>query len=99
MGASGCVLTLAFHAMPVDARAAYHYIVDDGEAALAADPVPLAILQTAVRQDSSLVEAHSSAVLCLCDGQFLWVKELPYRAVDDLVRGMTEDVNDGVRRV
>ena len=41
-------LTLALHAVSVDASAADHDIVDDGEAALTSNPVALTVLQATV---------------------------------------------------
>lgn len=42
------LLTLAIHSLAVYRGATDHYIVDDGEAALAPDPVALTVLDAAV---------------------------------------------------
>lgn len=70
-------LTLALHAVSVDTDAADQDIVDDGEAALAADPVAATVLQATVGQDGGLVEADAAAVLGLGQGQLLGMEELP----------------------
>jgi hypothetical protein len=80
--------------LSVDAGAADEHIVDDGEAAFAADPFSLAILQATVRQDGGLIQPHAAAVLCLCEGKFIGMEELPNRPVDDLVWRMAEDVDN-----
>jgi hypothetical protein len=54
--------------MPINTSAAYEDIVDNGEAALAADPVSLAVPQAAIGQDSGLVKPYSSIVLRFCQG-------------------------------
>ena len=54
---------MALHAIAVDTDAADQDIVNNRKAALASDPVALAIAQTTVRQDCSLVEAHAAVVL------------------------------------
>jgi hypothetical protein len=56
-------LTLALHAISVDACADDHDIVNDGKAALTTNPVTLAVFQATVGQDSCFVESYSSAVL------------------------------------
>jgi hypothetical protein len=71
-------LTLALHAVSVDTGADDHDIVNDGEAALAANPVALAVLEATVRQNGCFVESHSTAVLRLGEGQLLGMEELPY---------------------
>ena len=73
--------------------------MDGGGAAFTADPLALAVLQAAVRQDGSLVEPHAAAVLCFGEGKFVWMKKLPYGPVDDLVGSVAEDVDNGIRRV
>lgn len=93
------MLTLTLHSVPVNTGTAHHYIVNDRETALAADPVALAVLEPAIRQYSRLVERHSAAILGLGELQLLRMEELPYRAIDDLIRGVTQDVDNGVRGV
>lgn len=92
-------LTLALHAISVDADAADEHVVDDGEAAFAADPVALAVLQAAVGQDGRLVEAHAAAVAGLGQWQLVGVEEVPDGAVDDLIGRVAENVDNGVGRV
>jgi hypothetical protein len=72
------MLTLALHAVPVDTRAAHHYIVDDRKTALAPDPVTLPVLQSTVGQDSCFVKPHPSVVLRPGEVQLFRVEELPY---------------------
>lgn len=90
-----CTL-LALYALSVDASAADKDIIDDGEAAFAADPFALAILQAAVGQYGSLVKPHAAAVLCFGQRNLVGVEELPHGPVDDLVGGMAEDVDNRV---
>jgi hypothetical protein len=71
-------LTLALHANPVDTRADDHDIVHDRKAALASDPVALAVFQATVGQDSCLVKTHSAAVLGLGQRELVGMEELPY---------------------
>jgi hypothetical protein len=85
--------------MTIDRGAADHDIVDNGEAALASDPVALAILDTTVRQDGSLVEPHSSTVELLCYRDLVGMKEVPARAVDHLIWSVAEDVDNRIGRV
>ena len=97
MGAG--VRTLAAHATAIDGGAADHDIVHDGEAALATDPVALAVPDAAVGQDGGLVEVDAATMELLGEGDLVGVEEVPAGLVDDLVRGMAEDVDDGVGRV
>jgi hypothetical protein len=90
----GSWLTLALHAVPVNTGTANHDIVDNGEAALAADPVALTVLQTTVGQDGGFVKADSSAVLRFCQRQFFGMEEVPYRPVDNLIGCVAENVNN-----
>jgi hypothetical protein len=71
-------LTLAVHSIAIDGSAADHDIVHDREAALAADPITLAILDTAVRKHRGLVEPHATVMELLCDGDLVRVEEIPY---------------------
>jgi hypothetical protein len=80
--------------MSINTSAAHQDIVDNGEAALAADPVPLAVPQAAIGQDGGLVKPYPSIVLRFCQGKFLWMEEVPHRPVDYLVRRMAEDVDN-----
>mgnify|MGYP006877425150 CR=1 FL=1 len=93
------MLTLALHALAVNAGAANKHVVDDGEAAFAADPVALAVPQSTVGQDSSLVESDAAAVLLSRQWELFGVEELPHGPVDDLIGRMTEDVDNRVGRV
>jgi hypothetical protein len=92
-------LTLAAHALTIDADAAHHDIVDDGEATFAPYPVPLAVLDAAVCQDCGLVELHASQVKLLGERPVLLMEEIPGGPIDDLVRGVAKDINYGVGRV
>jgi hypothetical protein len=74
----GSRLTLTLHAVPVNTNTADHDVVDYGKAALAADPVALAVLQATVGQHSCFVKADSSTVLCFRQRQFFGMEELPY---------------------
>ena len=85
--------------MAVDAGAAYEHVVDDGEAAFAANPVALAVPQPAVGQDGGLVESDAAAVLLFRQRELFWVEELPHRPVDDLIGRVAEDVDNRVGRV
>jgi hypothetical protein len=71
-------LTLALHAVPVNTGADDHDIVNDRKAALAANPIALAVLEATVGQNSGFVESHSTAVLRLGQREFLGMEELPY---------------------
>jgi hypothetical protein len=82
--------------MSIDGGAAHHDIVDDGEAALATDPVALAILDAAVRQYGSLVEPYASIMELLCNRYLIGMEKIPDRTVDNLVGSMAENVNNGV---
>jgi hypothetical protein len=91
--------TLAVHAMTIDRGAADHDIVDNGKAALASDPVALAVLYTAIRQDGSLIESHSSTVQLFRYGDLVGVKEVPAGAIDHLIWSVAKDVDNRIRRV
>jgi len=93
------VLTLALHALAINAGAANEHVVDDGEAAFAADPVALTVPQATVGQDGSLVESDAAAVLLSRQWELFGMEELPHGPVDDLIRRMTEDVDNRVGRV
>lgn len=90
---------MAVHALAIDGCAADHDIVDDGEAAFASYPIALAVLDPTVGQDCSLVKLHTSVVELFSDGNFIWVEEVPDRSVDDFIRRVSQNVNDGVRGV
>lgn len=92
-------LTLAAHALTIDADAAHHDIVNDREAAFAPYPIPLAVLDAAVCQDCGLVELHASQVELLGERPVLLMEEIPGGPIDDLVRSVAEDINNGVGRV
>ena len=92
-------LTLALHATSVNGGAADHDIVDDGEAALAAHPIALAILDAAVAQHGGLVEPHAPTVKPLRDRHLVRVEEVPNGPVDDLVWRVAQDVDNGVGRI
>lgn len=85
--------------MSIDTGTAHHYIVHNRETAFAADPVSLTVLEATVGQHSCLVKRYSATIFGLGEVQLLRVEELPYRAIDDLVRRVTENVDNGVRRV
>jgi hypothetical protein len=85
--------------MAVDTGTTDHDVVYNREAALTADPFSLTIFESAVRQDSSLVEVHSPAILCLGQWEFIRVEKLPDGSIDDLIGRVAENVDDGVRRV
>jgi hypothetical protein len=85
--------------LTIDAGATDHDIIDNGEATLASYPVALAVFNTAVCQYGSFVELHTSQMELLGEGSVLDMKEVPGRSVDDLVRGVAEDINNGVGRV
>jgi hypothetical protein len=95
----GTSLTLAVHAVAIDGNAADHDIVDDGEAALAADPIALAVPDATVGQHGGLVEPHASTMELLCDRDLLGMEEVPAGPIDDLIRGVAEDVDNRVGRV
>ena len=80
--------------MAVDRGATDHDIVDDGETALAADPVPLTILDATVGQNGSLVESYSAAVELLCDGNLIRMEKVPARSIDDFIWSVAQNVND-----
>jgi len=92
-------LTLAAHALTIDADAAYHDVVDNREATFASYPVPLTVLDAAVCQDCGLVKLHTSQMELLGERPVLLMEEIPGRPIDDLVRGVAEDINNGVGRV
>jgi hypothetical protein len=85
--------------MAVDARTTDHDIVNDGEATLTADPLSLAVLEPAIGQDSGLVEVDASAILCSGERKLIGMEELPDGPINDLIGGVTENVDDGVGRV
>lgn len=92
-------LTLAVYAPLVDTCAHHHHVVNDGEAALAANPLSLGILHAAVRQHGRLVLRHSLSVEFADVRELLFVEELPCRTIDDIIGGVAEDVDDGVGSV
>jgi hypothetical protein len=85
--------------MSIDASAADKDIVDDGEAAFATDPFPLAILQAAIGQDSGLVQSHSPAVMRPGQRKFIWMKKLPHGPIDYLIGRVAEDVDNRIGRI
>lgn len=98
-GKTGCTLTLALHAVAVDGGTADHDVVDDREAAFAANPVTLAVPDAAVGQDGRFVEPHTAVVELLRDRDFVRMKKVPDGAVDNLIRRVSQDVDNGVGRV
>lgn len=89
-------LTLTLHPVPVDAGTDHHDIVHYRKTALASYPVTLTILETTVGQHSGFVKPHSSAVFCFGQRQLVWMKEVPHRPVHDLIRRVSQYVDDGV---
>lgn len=85
--------------MSVDTRTTDHDIVNNREATLTADPLSLAVLESTVGQDSSLVEVDASAVLCSGERKLIRVEELPHGPIDDLVGRVAKNVDYGVGRV
>jgi hypothetical protein len=67
---------VAFRAPVVHARARHQDIVDNGEAALAVDPVPIAVEDARVVEDGCLVEQHAAAVYRPGERHLLRVKEV-----------------------
>lgn len=87
-------LTLALHAIPINARTNNHDIVDDRKATFTTYPLALAVLETTVRQNCSLVESHPSTMFQLGKRKLFGVKELPGGFVDDLIRSVAEDIDN-----
>jgi hypothetical protein len=85
--------------MTIDRGAADHDIVDNGEAALASDPVALAVLYATVGQNGSLVEPHSPTVKLLRYRDLVGVEEVPAGAIDHLIWSVTKDIDNRIRRV
>lgn len=93
------VRTLTGHAPTINTGTAHHHIVDDGETALAADPGTIAVPDLAISQDGSLVKFDAAAVEVLRKGDLLRVEKVPARLADNLIGSVTENIDDGVRRV
>ena len=88
--------TLALHASPVDTSAANHYVVYDGENALAANPSARFTLDLTVIEYSSLVELHASTMYGSGERNLIWVKILPTRSSDHILWQVTQNVGDRV---
>jgi hypothetical protein len=71
-------------------------IVDDGKAALAADPVAVSRADTDIVEDSGLVEKHAARVDGACKRHLLGVEKLEARLVLDIGGMISQDVSDGV---
>lgn len=91
--------TLARHSPAVDTGAANHDIVNDGETALAADPVTITVPDLAVGQNGSFVELDATTVEVLGERNLIRVEEVPAGPADDLIGSVSEDINDRVRGV
>lgn len=88
--------TFAAQSSLVDASTRDHDIVHDGKAAFAANPVALLVSDATVRQHSGLVGRDLPAVNPLRQRQFVGMKEVPGRQIDELVRRPTQNVDDRV---
>lgn len=91
--------TLATWPSMVDTGAAYHYIINNRKTAFAPDPITLAVANSTIRQNSSLVESNTSAVQFFCNRYFLRMEEFPGGSIDYLIRGVAKDINNRIRRV
>jgi len=91
--------TFGFASSLVDTGANNHDIVDNGETALADNPLAILAQYIAIGQHSRLVHDHLPLMELLGIGQFILVEEFPGRTVDDLIWCVTEDVDDRVGRV
>jgi hypothetical protein len=85
--------------MTVDGGATNHNIVHNGEAALATDIIADAIADPGIRENSSFVKIHASAVFGLREWDFIRVEPIPNGPVDDLIRGESEDVDNRIRAI
>ena len=85
--------------MAIDAGAAHHNIVDDRKAAFTSNPFALAVFDAAVRQDGGLVKLDASKMKLLGERFVLLVEEVPSGSIDNLVRSVAEDVDDGIRGI
>lgn len=92
-------LTFGFASSLVNTGANDHDIVDDGETALAANPLTVLAQDVAVSQHGCFVHDNLPLVELLSIGQFILVEEVPCGTVDDLIWCVAENVDDRVGRV
>jgi hypothetical protein len=92
-------LTFRFASSLVNTGANDHDIVDDGETALAANPLTVLAQDVAVSQHGCFVHDNLPLVELLSIGQFILVEEVPCGTVDDLIWCVAENVDDRVGRV
>lgn len=92
-------LTFRFASSLVNTGANDHDIVDDGETALAANPLTVLAQDVAVSQHGCFVHDNLLLVELLSIGQFILVEEVPCGTVDDLIWCVAENVDDRVGRV
>lgn len=90
-------LTLSFASHLIDTRTDDHNVVDYRKAALASDPLTFSILHPTVCQHSCLVHGDLFLMKLLRVRQFIFGKELPGGAIDDLIWSITKDVDHGIR--
>lgn len=83
----------------ISAGAHNHNIIDASEAAFAIDPPAITMQEIAVGENCSFVELDAAAMELLSAIDVRRMEEIPARLIDDLIRRMSEDVNDGIRRV
>ena len=83
----------------VDAGADHHYIVHDGKAALATDPLPLTVQDLTVGKYGSLVQRDATLVEFAGEWLLLRVEEVPGGPANNLVRGVAKDIDNRIRRV
>ena len=89
-------LTLALRVCLIDTRADNHHIVDDCKAALAAHPLPIPAFHPTVCQHSRLILHDRLLLEVPCIWNLFRDKVLPGRVVDNLIRRVSENIDDRV---
>jgi len=92
-------LTLRFASSLVNTGADDHDIVDNGETALAANPLSTLAEYITVGQYGCLVHDHLPLMELLGIWQLIFVEEVPGGPIDDLIWCVAENVDDRVGRV
>jgi hypothetical protein len=92
-------LTFGFASSLVNTGANNHDIVDNGETALAANPLASLAQYVAVGQHSRLVHDDLPLMKLLGIGQFILVEKVPCGMVNDFIWCVAKDVDDRVGRV
>lgn len=90
-------LTLAFQALSIDTGTSNHNIVDDGEDALATNPLPISRFDSGIVEDGRLVKVDATVSHIASRRDLIGMEVVEARPSVELIRLISQDIGDGVR--